>query len=156
MIRVMFVCLGNICRSPMAEGIFRHKVEAAGLSGQIQADSSGTSGYHVGDQPHPGTRRVLRAHGISYSHRSQQVSQRDLAAADYLVAMDRDNLQDLTWLDREGITDGKLSLLLDYAPQVGRRDVPDPYYEGNFERVYQLVEAGCEGLLAHIRKEDGI
>jgi protein-tyrosine phosphatase len=84
------------------------------------------------------------------------VSQRDLAAADYLVAMDQDNLQDLKWLDRQGVASGKLSLLLDYAPQVGRRDVPDPYYEGNFERVYRLVEAGCEGLLAHIRKEHGI
>jgi protein-tyrosine phosphatase len=140
----------------MAEGIFRHRVEAAGLAGKIQVDSSGTCSYHVGERPHPRTQRVLRAHGISYSHGSQQISPRDMAEADYLVAMDRENLQDLKWIDRQGITDGKLSLLLDYAPQVGRRDVPDPYYEGNFERVYRLVEAGCEGLLAHIREEHGV
>jgi len=156
MIRVMFVCLGNICRSPMAEGIFRHLVDSAGLAGQIQADSAGTSGYHVGERPHPGTRQVLRAHGIHYSHRSQQVSSRRLPQADYVVAMDRENLRDLKRMDRRAVLDGKLSLLLDEAPQTGHREVPDPYYSGGFERVYQLVEAGCEGLLARIRQEHGL
>lgn len=156
MIHVMFVCLGNICRSPMAEGIFRHKVEAAGLSEHFQVDSSGTSAYHVGERPHPGTRRVLHDHGINYSHRSQQIGESDLAAADYLVAMDRDNLQDLKWMAHRESVEGELSLLLDYALQGGRRDVPDPYYEDNFDHVYRLVEAGCEGLLAHIRREHRI
>ena len=153
MIKVMFVCLGNICRSPMAEAIFKHQVKEAGLSDVIWVDSSGTSNYHQGEQPHPGTRRVLLDHGIRYTHRSQQVHRHDLVEADYLVAMDRSNLRSLKRLDRGGVTDGKPSLLLDYAPDSGLVDVPDPYYEGNFERVYRLVEAGCAGLLAHIRKE---
>jgi protein-tyrosine phosphatase len=140
----------------MAEGIFRHRVEAAGLSDQIQVDSSGTSSWHVGERPHSGTRRVLRTHGIRYSHRAQQINRWHLEEADYLVAMDRENLTDLERMDPEGLSDGKLSLLLDYAPQVGLRDVPDPYYVGTFERVYRLVEAGCEGLLRHIRQEHGI
>ena len=76
--------------------------------------------------------------------------------ADYLIALDRRNLQDLERMDRDGVTDGKRSLLLDYAPQFDLKDVPDPYYEGNFERVYQLVEAGCTGLLAKIRQEKGL
>jgi protein-tyrosine phosphatase len=84
------------------------------------------------------------------------VSQRHLAEADYLVALDRENLNDLEWMDRRKITDGKLSLLLDYAPQTGRRDVPDPFYEGNFDCVYRLVKAGCQGLLEHIRETHGL
>jgi len=153
MIKVMFVCLGNICRSPMADAIFQHQVKEAELENQIQVDSSGTSSYHIGERPHPGTRRVLADHGINYQHRAQQVTQNDLVQADYLVAMDSSNLRSLKQMDRTRIADGKLSLLLNHAPQTGRQDVPDPYYEGNFEKVYRLVEAGCAGLLARIRQE---
>ena len=153
MIHILFVCLGNICRSPMAEAIMRHKVQAAGLAERISVDSAGTSSYHVGERPHPGTLRILDIHGIDYTHRSQQISEEDLAAADYLVAMDRANLKALRRMDRPGVADGKLSLLLEHAPHLNEQDVPDPYYENNFDRVYQLVEQGCAGLLRRIREE---
>ena len=156
MIKVMFVCLGNICRSPMADGIFQYLVQQAGLEDKIVVDSSGTSNYHVGERPHSGTRQVLIAHDIHYTHRSQQVTRHHLVEADYLVAMDSSNLNNLKLMDRAGVTDGKLSLLLEHAPQPGRRDVPDPYYEGNFEKVYQLVETGCKGLLTFIRRENNL
>lgn len=157
MIRVMFVCLGNICRSPMAEGVFQHLVTQANLSDKIMIDSSGTSSYHVGEPPHPGTRRVLQQHGINYQHRSQQVDLAQLQTADYVVAMDRSNLRALKQMARDTPElENKLSLLLDHAPGTERQDVPDPYYEGNFEKVYQLVLAGCEGLLATIRRRHNL
>jgi protein-tyrosine phosphatase len=152
-IKVVFVCLGNICRSPMAEAIFAHKVKEAGLSDQIEVDSCGTSRWHVGERPHPGTRRVLAAHNIRYTHRARQLNRADLEEADYLIAMDSHNLDDIRRVSRAGAETG---LLLDYAPDVTMSDVPDPYYVGNFEDVYRLVEAGCEGLLEHIRREEGL
>lgn len=131
----------------------RHKIEAAELAEEIGVDSAGTSSYHVGERPHPGTLRTLDLHGIDYTHRSQQISEADLAAADYVVAMDRANLRTLQRMDQRGATDGKLSLLLEHAPELGEAEVPDPYYEDNFERVYRLVETGCAGLLRRIREE---
>ena len=152
-VNVVFVCLGNICRSPMAEAVFSDMVEKAGLSDQIDIDSCGTGSWHVGEAPHRGTQQVLRKHDISYSHRARQIDNSDLAEADYLVAMDRSNLSDV---QRMGDTDADLRLLLDYADSVDEKDVPDPYYTGGFDTVYRLVEAGCEGLLAHIREQEGI
>lgn len=150
MINVLFVCLGNICRSPMAEAIFKHMVEQEGLADRFQIDSVGTGDYHVGDPAHPGTRQVLAAHSIRCDSIARQLNRRDLAEADYLIAMDESNARDI---QRVGRTNGQLHLLLDFAENSPTREVPDPYYTGNFERVYQLVSAGCAGLLAHIRAE---
>lgn len=156
MIRVLFVCLGNICRSPMAEGVFRHLVQQAGLSDWFEIESGATGSWHVGERPHRGTLRELRHHGIDLAgKRAHQVSQRDLAAADYVIGMDRSNLRSLRRYMPQVQLDGKLHLLLDFAEGVDTRDVPDPYYEGNFDRVYELVEAGCRGLLDHICQEQG-
>jgi protein-tyrosine phosphatase len=153
-IRVLFVCLGNICRSPMAEGVFRDMVERAGLAGRIVADSAGTSAYHLGEPLHPGTRRILQMHGIDLRRVARVISDDDLRYVDYIVAMDSDNLHALR--RRADGAPVRLSLLLDYAPAITARDVPDPYYTGGFEQVYRLVEQGCRGLLAHIVREEGL
>jgi protein-tyrosine phosphatase len=152
-IRVVFVCMGNICRSPMAHGLFEHMVKEAGLSDHIVVDSAGTSSYHNGEGPHWGTQEILDEHGIDFHHASRQLTRRDLKEADYLVALDSSNLRNIKqW----GSPSGELKLLLEYAPQVGIEDVPDPYYSGGFDEVFELVKAGCEGLLAHIRQVEGI
>jgi protein-tyrosine phosphatase len=140
----------------MAEGVFQHLVGEAGLVHHIEVDSVGTGTWHVGERPHRGTRQVLNHHGIDYDHRARQVTQSDLREADYVVAMDSDNVYDLERMDRLGNLDDKLHQLLDFAPPGSPRDVPDPYYQGNFEQVYKLVEAGCRGLLDHIRAEHGL
>jgi protein-tyrosine phosphatase len=156
MIRVLFVCLGNICRSPMAEGVFGHLVSQSGLSDNISVDSAGTGSWHVGELPHPGTQRVLAQHGITLHSTARQVDPADLQTAHYIVAMDGENVRDLQRLDRQGRLNGKLHRLLDFAPPGGPHDVPDPYYDNNFETVYRLVDAGSRGLLAHIRQEHGL
>jgi protein-tyrosine phosphatase len=152
-IQVTFVCQGNICRSPMAEGVFRYLVEQTGLSSQIAVDSCGTGPWHVGERPHRGTQKVLRQHGIDYDGRARQLAPADFARADYLIALDSENLHILR---RRDSTAAETGLLLDYADGVRERDVPDPYYSGGFGYVYELVEAGCRGLLAHIRDKEGI
>ena len=150
-VRVLFVCLGNICRSPMAEAVFRRMVEEAGLSDRIEVDSAGTSAYHVGEPAHPGTRRVLAHHGIQYSGRASQVNGSD-ASGDmvYLIAMDGENVEAL----RQRFGDlPHLHRLLDFADHTAVRDVPDPYYGDNFDHVYRLVEDGCGVLLGAIQAD---
>ncbi len=152
-IKVTFVCLGNICRSPMADGVFQQMVNEAGLQEKILVDSAGTSSYHVGEQAHRGTRKELKQNGISYNGRSRQINNADNNPNTYLIAMDESNLRDLNraFGQRE-----KTYRLLDFATKTNERNVPDPYYVGGFDTVYQLVEDGCTGLLAFIRKEEGI
>ena len=152
-VKVVFVCLGNICRSPMAEGVFRHLVKQAKLENIIEVDSCGTGSWHIGESPHVGTQKVLATHHIEYYHRARQLCAADLSNADYLIAMDSDNLHDIK---RQGSVHGEVGLLLDYAKGVEESDVPDPYYTGQFNEVYNLVEAGCKGLLEHIRHKEGI
>ena len=151
-IGVMFVCLGNICRSPMAEAIFRDLVQKAGLGAQFEVASSGTGGWHVGESPHPGTQQVLKQHGISVGNkRAQRLSENHLSEYKYVVVMDGSNA-----IDVERSFGRQLIRLLEFAPPDSPLDVPDPYYEDNFDYVYELVRAGCEGLLEHIRKNEGI
>jgi protein-tyrosine phosphatase len=151
-VRVLFVCLGNICRSPMAEGVFQHLVDEAGLSDAIEVDSAGTGGYHVGERAHRGTRHVLSQHGIRYENRARQIEPGDFARFDYILAMDNANLANLRRMEPEN-SQAVIARLLDYAEDVTTDEVPDPYYNGRFEEVYELARQGAAGLLESIRQE---
>lgn len=155
MVKVLFVCTGNICRSPTAEGVFRHLVMQAGLDRRIAADSAGTHGYHVGEPPDPRSQRAAKARGVDLSDlRARKVTAADFAEFDCILAMDHGHL---TQLRRMAPPDSRatVALFLDYAPGAAGREVPDPYYgEGNhFTEVLDLCEAGAAGLLEAIRRE---
>jgi protein-tyrosine phosphatase len=152
-VSVLFVCTGNICRSPMAEAVFEHLVRQVGLDDQIDVDSAGTADYHVGRRAHPGTLRVLEKNGIFHDGRARHLTRDDLRQFDYIIAMDNENLDDVQAL---GETDATVARLLDFAPEQPEREVPDPYYSGRFEEVYPLVLAGGKGLLARIRKDHNL
>jgi protein-tyrosine phosphatase len=145
--------MGNICRSPMAEAVFRGMVGEAGLADQISVDSAGTGAWHAGEPPHRGTLAVLRKNGVAAGdQRARQIVAADFKRFDYIVAMDRENLADMA---RFHPTAGA-RLLLDYAPDAPAREVPDPFYSGGFDEVYALVSAGCRGLLDAILREHGL
>lgn len=152
-VKVLFVCMGNICRSPMAEGVFKHYVQQADLVGRIVTDSAGTHGYHVGDPPDPRAQAAASRRGYDISGlRARQVGRGDFDEFDHVLAMDETNLRLLKRLCPPRI-DYKLRLFLEFGPEPVARDVPDPYYGGmqGFERVLDLVEAAAQGLLRHIR-----
>jgi protein-tyrosine phosphatase len=153
MVKVLFVCLGNICRSPMAEAIFRHLVKEKGLEGKITVDSAGTGNWHVDEPPHEGTQLILKKNNIDFSGiRARQIDQRDLQTFDYIIAMDAENVGNLRRLAGYNKT-GFIGRLLDFVPDSEMADVPDPYYTGNFAQVYELIQKGCEHLLETIIKE---
>lgn len=153
LIRVLFVCMGNICRSPTAEGIFRAQVREAGLASHIASDSAGTHGYHVGEPPDHRAIEAAARRGINITDlRARRVQPEDFRRFDLILAMDRDNLAQLTRLcPRDAVE--RPRLFMDFAPQLEARDVPDPYYGGadGFEHVLDLVEEASRGLLDHVR-----
>ena len=143
--RVLMVCLGNICRSPLAEGIFQHLLHTKGLTSNYRVDSAGTGGWHVGESPHSGSLDIANQHGIDISNqRSRKVTGGELENWDWIIAMDASNLKNLL---RMGAPQDRTRLLLGFIPPGYSRDVPDPYYEGGFDRVFSLVQQGCEHLL---------
>lgn len=149
-ISVLFVCLGNICRSPMAEAVFRHQVEQRGLTDYYTIDSAGTAGWHHGNRPHRGTLEVLASHGISSEGMyARQVKTEDFQNFDYLICMDRSNVEDALEFARKP-HQAVVKRLLEWVPEHASHrnaDVPDPYYDGRFEYVYDLVDKGCALLL---------
>lgn len=153
-VKVLFVCMGNICRSPTAEGVFRHLVEQSGLKALVTSDSAGTHGYHVGDPPDARAQQAAARRGYDLTTlRGRQVSRCDFVEYDYVLAMDEDNLRLLERLCPQEHA-GKLKLLMEFSPGSAAREVPDPYYGGSdeFERVLDLVEQASRGLLAHVRE----
>ncbi len=154
-IKVLFVCMGNICRSPTAQGVFRAMVAEEGLSDRILTDSAGTIDYHIGGLPDRRARETALKRGVDLSDlRARLVKVEDFEAFDYIVAMDRSNYQDLSALCPQGL-EARLHMFLDFAPDQPVREVPDPYYGGTagFERVFDLVEEASRGLLNRIRSE---
>lgn len=158
MVKVLFVCLGNICRSPTAEGVFRQVVDRAGLLEHIEIDSAGTHAYHVGEPPDTRAQESARRRGIDLSSlRGRKATRVDIERFDYVLAMDEENLQNLLSICPPGLED-KIGLLLDYAPARSEREVPDPYFGGDqgFERVLDMIEEAAEGLLAHLREQHNL
>jgi low molecular weight protein-tyrosine phosphatase len=151
---VLFVCTGNICRSPTVEGVFRALVAREGLSREIVTDSAGTHDYQVGQPPDPRAVRAAQRRGYELpARRARQFDRRkDFERFDWILAMDRDNLEALQPL-RPGKYAGHLGLFLDFAPEVGVREIPDPYHgtASDFDHVLDLAERGVEPLLAAIR-----
>ena len=151
--RVLFVCMGNICRSPTAEGVFAHFVKEAGLDSKVTIDSAGTHAYHVGEPPDRRARAAAERRGYTLEHiRARRVDVRDFERFDHVIAMDRDNLAALKD-NAEPEHQGKIRLFLDFAPGP-ESEVPDPYYGGaaGFERVLDLVEEASRGLLETLRR----
>ncbi|HEX2667900.1 MAG TPA: low molecular weight protein-tyrosine-phosphatase [Gammaproteobacteria bacterium] len=154
-VSVLFVCMGNICRSPTAEGVFRKLHAELAPELDIHIDSAGTHAYHIGDPPDPRSHAAALKRGMDISsHRGRQARAQDFHDFDYVIAMDGDNLRRLASL-RPKDAKAELKLLLEYSPEAGISDVPDPYYGGarEFERVLDLVEQGSRALLEEIRKK---
>ncbi len=157
-VKVLFVCMGNICRSPTAQGVFEKLVEANDLVDIIHIDSAGTHAYHIGELPDVRATEAARRRGIDLtSQRARRVRAEDFVEFDYVLAMDYSNVEDLAGLCAEE-HHSKLRLLLDFVPELQTREVPDPYYGGvtGFERVLDLIEQASIGLLADIRRQHHI
>ena len=153
MIKVLFVCLGNICRSPTAEGVFRALIDREGLGDRISIDSAGVGSWHIGEAPDRRAQAAARLRGIDLSsQRGRQVKAQDFDRFDYVIAMDSDNHRDLSGLCPADKKDC-LHKFLQFAPELGHGDVPDPYYggDGGFDAVLDLIEAASIGLLDDIR-----
>ncbi|CEP36586.1 low molecular weight protein-tyrosine-phosphatase [Halomonas sp. AOP13-D3-9] len=151
--KVLFVCLGNICRSPTAEGVFRRAVEQAGLAGQVKIDSCGVGSWHLGKAPDARAQQAARLRGIDLSDlRARKLSEQDFREFDYVLGMDQDNLRAMREL-KPANSQAHVGLFLDFAGSAGA-EVPDPYYGGDegFENVLNMIEAASDGLIQHLKR----
>lgn len=152
--KLLFVCLGNICRSPSAENIMNHLIEQTGLKGQIICDSAGTGGYHIGAAPDRRMSIAAASRGIILEGQARQFHKSDFDKFDLILAMDRDNYQDILSLDPAGKYRDKVKLMCDFATAHREQEVPDPYYGGTegFNQVIDLLLDACEGLRQYVVK----
>lgn len=148
-VSVLFVCLGNICRSPLAEGVFINLLAEEGREDGFSVDSAGTGGWHVDERPDPRSIEIAEKNGVELPSRARQVTPADLSAFDVIVAMDRSNLMDLQALKDKHGGDARLVLMRDFDPDPGDGQVPDPYYGGKdgFARVFEMLDRSARGLL---------
>lgn len=154
---VLFVCLGNICRSPLAEGIFRDKVKQAGLEEHFTVDSCGTSAFHIGEQPDPRSSANARENGVYLDHQARQFGPDDFAQFDYIIPMDSSNYSNVMQLEPMA-SEARVIMMRDFDTKKKGADVPDPYYGGErgFQNVFDILERSTEALLHAIRKERSI
>lgn len=154
-VRICFVCLGNICRSPTAEAVMRHLVKKAGLEARIEIESAGTGDWHVGEPPDERSAAVGARRGIALEGRAQQFTRRDFDRFDHVIAMDSSNLRNLERMAPDDAARAKVRLLRSFEPGAKELDVPDPYYGGvrGFENVFDIVERACAGLLEHLVRD---
>lgn len=150
--KVLFVCLGNICRSPLAEGIMKHKLKLLGMDGKLIVDSCGTSNYHIGDLPDSRTRHNAEKNGIILNHKGRQLSSRDLDDFDFILAMDRSNHSNIISLARNDEAKEKVKLMREFDPHDGD-EVPDPYYGGEdgFQLVFDILNRSVDGFISHLQ-----
>ena len=149
--RILFVCLGNICRSPLAEGIFAHHAASAGLA--VKADSAGTSGWHDGKPPHSNSIRAAKARGIDISRQvSRRIQPKDFIEFDLILGMDRSNVDEIARLSRANVGTAEVGLFLQYAG-MGARDVPDPWGgpEDGYDAVFDMIDAACPAILRRLK-----
>ena len=154
MIKVLFVCLGNICRSPLAEGIFNAKIKSLGLDKKIKSDSAGTSDFHIGELPDERTIRCATKNKVPIQHRGRQVHRTDFREFNYIVAMDEQNLKNLNQLkEKTPYQNTNVHLMRNFAPGGTGLPVSDPYYGGEkeFEEVYQILDEALDGFLSHLK-----
>lgn len=144
--RLLFICMGNICRSPLAEGIFLHKANERGVADQFDVDSAGTGGWHVGEPADPRAQEVAQKYGVTLVSRARQIRDDDVDNFDLLLCMDEDNRRRV---ERLGPKPDQLRLMLEFHPDSKHREVPDPYYGGDdgFDLVYTLLDQACDNLL---------
>ncbi len=147
-IKVLFVCLGNICRSPLAEAVFKHKIKERSLQNRFEADSCGTANYHIGDSPDPRTINNAKRNGVIIEHCGRQLSVDDIASFDYIMAMDNSNLRNILKLLEDESHRPKIMLMRDFDP-MGKGEVPDPYYGGeqNFQEVFDILDRTMENFI---------
>jgi protein-tyrosine phosphatase len=158
MVKVLFVCLGNICRSPTAEGVFRKLVQQEQLLEFIEIDSAGTHAYHIGEAPDARAQQAAARRGIDLSQlRGRKATPTDIETFDYVLAMDRDNYENLLAISPDHLS-SRVRLFLEFATNRPEEEVPDPYFggSGGFERVLDMVEEAAEGLLADIRRQHNL
>jgi protein-tyrosine phosphatase len=151
--KILFLCMGNICRSPAGHCVFQHLVDQADLSDQFEIESAGTIGFHVGSPPDSRMQQSMRARSIPSIGQSRQLQPSDLETYDLILAMDKENLADARALDLTGDLQHKVQLFCDYCTAHSETEVPDPYYGGDrgFEHVLDLIEDGCANLLKQLR-----
>ncbi len=158
-VKVLFICMGNICRSPMAEGLFKHRLMTQGLQHLIYVDSAGTHSHHIGAGPDQRGQNTAARRGVDLSTlKARQVKSEDLELFDHIVVMDNSNYRHLTAICQKPEQQEKISLLMSYAPQREEQEVPDPYYGSpvGFERVMDLLEDAIDGLFMDITERHGL